>query len=57
MVKDSVGAKGTTKVEVRMKFGQRVQGSEGSSVTRTIEVAADGSDCVRAVKERIAVSY
>ena len=46
----------TVEVEVRMTFGQRVQGSEGKNATRTLELDVEGKDSVFEVKQRIAVS-
>ena len=43
-------------IEVRMTFGQRVQGSEGPNVTRRIKLEADGSNSILEVKQRVAVS-
>ena len=39
-----------------MTFGQRVQGSEGKNVTRTVELDVEGKDSVFEVKQKIAVS-
>ena len=39
-----------------MTFGQRVQGSEGKNVTRTLELDAEGKDSIFEVKQKIAVS-
>ena len=43
-------------VEVRLMFGHVIQNSNGDDVTRRIKLAADGSDSVLAVKEKVAVS-
>jgi hypothetical protein len=42
-------------VEVRMKFGQRVQGSEGPNITRKIQLKSDGSNSILEIKEKVAV--
>ena len=45
----------TRKVHVRMMFGSLVKGAAGPSFDRQIEVKADGSDSLYAVKEQITV--
>jgi len=50
-----MATKGELDVEVRMKFGQRVQGSEGPNVTRRIQLKSDGSDSILEIKQKVAV--
>lgn len=45
----------TRTVHVRMMFGSLVKDASGPSFDRQIEVKADGSDSLHAVKEQIAV--
>ena len=51
----AVGAMATRTVQVRVMFGATVKGSAGPDTDRGIEVLADGSESLQAVKEKIAV--